>query len=157
MKKTLREWAPAEFVKGEFANSKAMKFENVEIVEIHDGCSKPWVGKEKNVYNWVVLKNGWAVGWNENPARGWSFPVVKVMKIIDGCTGCNRKWGEGEGQCSRCKRCLSCCGHESVEGSCAAKFQSKCNADPTFAIRSRAAYDRWVSNVNILGHNRRIT
>jgi hypothetical protein len=33
------------------------------------------------VYSFITLENGWAVGWNENPARGWSFP--KSIKKYD--------------------------------------------------------------------------
>jgi len=37
-----------------------------------------WPGIHKNVMTWWELENGYAVGWNENPAIGWSFPVVKL-------------------------------------------------------------------------------
>lgn len=30
--------------------------------------------KHQNVYSFIVLENGWCVGWNENPSHGWSFP-----------------------------------------------------------------------------------
>jgi len=78
------------------------------------------------------------------------------MTLKEGCPGCGRKWGEGEGQCSRCKRCLECCGHENVEHSCAAKWVKK---NPDQRARSTAAYERWANNVNVLGGqgNRRIT
>lgn len=33
--------------------------------------------KTKYTYSFVLLKNGWCVGWNENPSRGWSFPISK--------------------------------------------------------------------------------
>ena len=39
-----------------------------------------WPGKHKNVMNWCVLSNGKAVGFNENPAVGWSFPVITYKK-----------------------------------------------------------------------------
>ena len=41
------------------------------------------VGSHKNVHNWVLLSNGLAVGWNENPARGWSFPSKKISTEIE--------------------------------------------------------------------------
>ncbi len=75
------------------------------------------------------------------------------MKLKDGCPGCNRKWGEGEGQCSRCRRCLECCGKEKAAFSCAANWERKSDAQKA---RSRKAYERWQENPNILGHNRRI-
>jgi len=41
---------------------------------------QPWPGKHVHVHVWWELENGYAVGWNENPSRGWSFPVVKMPK-----------------------------------------------------------------------------
>lgn len=35
-------------------------------------------GKHKNVMNWWLLDNGYAVGFNENPSFGWSFPIIKL-------------------------------------------------------------------------------
>lgn len=28
----------------------------------------------RHVFSFIILSNGWAVGWNENPSHGWSFP-----------------------------------------------------------------------------------
>jgi len=65
---------------GSFTDTEAYKLADVAVVSEHgvgaDG--KRWPGKHKNVYYWVVLANGKAVGWNENPYKGWSFPVVKM-------------------------------------------------------------------------------
>jgi len=36
----------------------------------------------KYVYNWILLETGHAIGWNENPARGWSFPSKKLSGDI---------------------------------------------------------------------------
>lgn len=33
--------------------------------------------KAKYVFSFVVLKTGHAVGFNENPSFGWSFPISK--------------------------------------------------------------------------------
>jgi len=41
---------------------------------------KKWPGPQKYVFVWVELENGKAVGWNENPSRGWTFPVVTLPK-----------------------------------------------------------------------------
>lgn len=30
----------------------------------------------RNVMNWVMLEDGSAVGWNESPRNGWSFPRI---------------------------------------------------------------------------------
>ena len=77
------------------------------------------------------------------------------MLLKNGCPGCEKEWNApyAEGQCSRCKRCLQCCGKVKVALSCSAKHAAK--TAPQQA-RSKAAYDRWESNVAILGHNRRI-
>lgn len=64
-----------------FDNEKAHKFDNVQVIwqqNVLARITKPWPGKHKNVYFWVILKNGYAVGWNENPSKGWSFPLVKI-------------------------------------------------------------------------------
>lgn len=62
-----------------FDDVRAYKMLDVEVVEDNTyPVRKAWIGKEKHVYNWVALVNGYAVGFNENPSRGWSFPVVKV-------------------------------------------------------------------------------
>ena len=76
----LIDWAPSEFATGMWDDTAAWKFRDVEVVSEHgwgeDG--KSWPGSHKNVANWCVLANGWAVGWNENPSRGWSFPVKRL-------------------------------------------------------------------------------
>lgn len=75
----LIDWAPQEFAQS-FDNTRAYRYRDVEVVSEHGygRDMKPWPGNEKNVMSWVLLANGYAVGWNENPSRGWSFPVVKV-------------------------------------------------------------------------------
>jgi hypothetical protein len=74
---------PYEFSQS-FRDTAAFKFCDVEVVAEHGGMDdtvrKPWPGSHRNVYFWVELANGRAVGWNENPGRGWSFPVVKLKK-----------------------------------------------------------------------------
>lgn len=75
---TLRDWAPREFL--DYSDVPAYKHLDVEVVAQYgyiDGNPKPWPGKEKNVHSWCVLANGRAVAWNENPARGWSFPLIR--------------------------------------------------------------------------------
>ena len=60
---------------------RAYRFAEIEVTEQHGfgtDSRKPWPGPQRNVHYWVQLANGKAVGWNENPARGWSFPVVSV-------------------------------------------------------------------------------
>lgn len=77
-KKTLKDSMPYEFQSYTLDSCRAVKFMDIEVLEEFDGTEVGWIGLEKNVYKWVKLANGYAVGWNENPARGWSFPVKKI-------------------------------------------------------------------------------
>ena len=77
----LIDWAPVEFAQS-FNDTRAFKFADVKVVEefsmFDSDTWKSWPGAHKNVMNWCILENGYAVGWNENDSRGWSFPVVKM-------------------------------------------------------------------------------
>ena len=47
------------------------------VISIHDGCEQAFPQSRnnyRNVYHWVILEDGSAVGWNESPRSGWSFP-----------------------------------------------------------------------------------
>lgn len=73
--KKLKEVMPYEF-ENEFKDVEAYKYkDNFVIKEFFGHTSRPWIGKHKNVHYWCLLDNGKAVGWNENPATGFSFPV----------------------------------------------------------------------------------
>lgn len=76
MYKPLSYFLPVE-VKG-YVGCEVMNYLDCEVVEEIDGCTpgNGWPGKEKNVYWWYKLANGKMVGFNENPSRGWSFPVI---------------------------------------------------------------------------------
>ena len=83
--RTLKDVLPREFIKGSYNETKAYQLKDEEVKEEH--CRHyqqdeyiSWPGSHKNVYFWVELMNGNAVGWNENPVRGWSFPVIKLKK-----------------------------------------------------------------------------
>lgn len=79
--KTLKDVLPDEFEKN-FYNDQAYKYKDIEVEkEFFGEKSERWPGKHKNVNYWCLLKNGKAVGWNENPATGWSFPVMKYKSI----------------------------------------------------------------------------
>ena len=85
-KKTLAQVMPREFSSSEYDNTQAYGFKNVIVIKEHclhsqQNSYKNWIGIHKNVNLWVELENGYAVGWNENPSRGWSFPVVKINKL----------------------------------------------------------------------------
>lgn len=73
--KRLRDCVPLEFIR-HYTDNRAYKMLNVEVLSEHRGY---WIGSHKNVHCWWKLANGYAVGWNENPSVGWSFPVVKLQ------------------------------------------------------------------------------
>lgn len=70
----LRDVLPHEFFH-QYDDTRAAKMLDVEVAEVVEGYKKRWPGPEKNVHNWWKLVDGRCVGWNENPGRGWSFPV----------------------------------------------------------------------------------
>ena len=72
----LREFLPREATGVEYRDTAVCRMADVEIVEQFEGFEKRWPGREKHVFHWCLLRTGHAVGWNENPARGWSFPVL---------------------------------------------------------------------------------
>lgn len=74
--KILRDVLPYQFDR-EFYDSKAAQYLDQEVIKEMDGCIVRWPGTHKYVYVWWKLANGKCVGWNENPGRGWSFPVAK--------------------------------------------------------------------------------
>jgi hypothetical protein len=81
--RTLADVMPTEFVRGEHDTTKAYKMRDEVVIEensrfIDQDEYIRWPGKHKNVHLWVKLSNGYAIGWNENPSRGWSFPVIKL-------------------------------------------------------------------------------
>ena len=82
---TLRHNLPHEFMDGEYDNTRAYALRDVEVVRKVDGTEpgQGWPGPHVNVMNWYVLADGHIVGWNENPSRGWSFPVKKLSKTLD--------------------------------------------------------------------------
>ena len=75
----------------EYVDDRAYDFRDIEVKKKHSGIGvrggklvsvryKKWIGIHKYVHNWVELANGYAVGMNENPSRGLSFPVVRIKK-----------------------------------------------------------------------------
>lgn len=47
------------------------------VKEVVDGTTRRWPGVHKNVQEWYILENGYCVGFNENPGKGWTFPHMK--------------------------------------------------------------------------------
>lgn len=74
----LKDVVPQEFFI-EYMDTRAAKYLEIDVVRKVDGREEPWPGKEKNVMVYWELENGKLVGWNENPSRGWSFPVIPVI------------------------------------------------------------------------------
>lgn len=71
--------------------SPAAKLLDVEVVKehsrskvvndmiLHNTEYVEWPGTQQNVHVWWELANGKAVGWNESPHKGWSFPVTGTL------------------------------------------------------------------------------
>lgn len=81
---TLRDNLPKEACSCEYEGQSFQRFLDIEVIEKIDGRDVPWIGSHKNVINWYKLDNGYAVGWNENPSIGWSFPVKKFESTPKG-------------------------------------------------------------------------
>lgn len=83
--KRLRDVLPREFF-AEYADTPAARLLDEVVVARHDpdgmggGSARRWPGTHRNVVVWWELANGKGVGWNENVARGWSFPVVRLRR-----------------------------------------------------------------------------
>lgn len=81
MDKLLRDAMTFMVNTGEYTETKAYQMLDLKVVAEFDIANettwKRWPGPHRNVLFWVVLENGKAVGFNENVARGWSFPVIK--------------------------------------------------------------------------------
>src|SRR5882672_10504465 len=80
-RKRLADVLPPEFLQGEFESCPAMRHAFMDVIAVHEG-DLPWPSHHKYVSRWYVLLNGKAVGFNENPSRGWSFPVIKYQEPI---------------------------------------------------------------------------
>lgn len=85
-KRTLKDVMPLALSEREglYCKTKAHTMLDIEVMAEHgdplDDDMVRWPGKHKNVFFWVELKNGYAVGWNENLSKGWSFPVLKLKE-----------------------------------------------------------------------------
>ena len=76
-------WLPQEALDGEYANDGFNKHLNETVVKDYGVGGEEFEThpfKHKFIHNWCTLSNGYAVGWNENPSIGWSFPVKKLNK-----------------------------------------------------------------------------
>ena len=78
--KRLVDVLPPEFMNGQYEDSPAMPLAFMDVIAVHRSSELAWPGSHRNVNSWYVLLNGKAVGWNENPTRGWSFPVINYQE-----------------------------------------------------------------------------
>lgn len=83
--KTLKEAMPSCLADKGYEKTQSYKMQDILVVREHCSLTEQdeyqfWPGKHKNVFFWVELENGYVCGWNENPSRGWSFPVMKNPK-----------------------------------------------------------------------------
>lgn len=82
---TLRDVMPHELFGGSYDDTPAHKLADVRVKAEYrpykGGGDPAWPGPQKHVMFWVLLENGKAVGWNENPSHGWSFPVVSAKAL----------------------------------------------------------------------------
>jgi len=83
MVKTLRDWLPCAPSSMDAKECETLTpLLDVAIVrEVrHRDRATAWPGRHKNVQEWCELANGRLVGFNENPAIGWSFPTMRKPK-----------------------------------------------------------------------------
>lgn len=55
---------------------------NALVIKKVCGCTEGqgWPGTHRNVNVWYVTNSGFFIGFNENPGRGWSYPVYKPTR-----------------------------------------------------------------------------
>lgn len=84
-KETLRDWVPTEFLE-EFMDTPAAKLLDYELIDKVTLEHKDFFDcpiDRQHIHNWCKVSNGkktYAVAWNENPSRGWSFPIKRIDK-----------------------------------------------------------------------------
>ena len=62
----------------DFIERNGVKLQDKKVIAEIDGIAIPWVGTHKNVIVWWVVKTGHAIGFNENIAVSYSFPIKKL-------------------------------------------------------------------------------
>lgn len=82
MEKKLRDVLPPEVIdwgesiNNKSTNSKFMKYLDCKILETILEYDSRFPFIHKHIFMWWILENNIAIGWNEDPSEGWSFPVV---------------------------------------------------------------------------------
>ena len=85
---TVQEWIDSICAHGSYEHDDQIRaYKDKIIVREFDGTvftfpqSLKGPGKYRNVMNWVLLDDGSAVGWNESPRNGWSFPRTGAATV----------------------------------------------------------------------------
>lgn len=79
--------------------------------------------------------------------NSFEHPISLPLPIAEGCKGCGGRWRSStfsEGQCTRCKRCLNCCGDKTVQFSCAWRYERDFGGTTPERIGERVAHNRKV-------------
>jgi len=78
----LKDIITKDFNPEDYSGERVIKRLNDKVIAKYDAREKEWVGKKyhKYVTVWFELETGWAVGMNENPSKGLSFPVIRMPK-----------------------------------------------------------------------------
>lgn len=80
MSQTVHDFIPS-YVSVEFADLLEKKGD-IKILKIVDGTVYRFPSNNyKFVFKWAILENGSVIGWNENPSKGWSFPIIGKRAI----------------------------------------------------------------------------
>ena len=84
----LKQVLPEQFLAGAYDDTPAYALRDAEVIARKlatgapcDSASKhvlfqTWPGPHEHVSDWFILDNGKAVGVNNDPEKGYSFPVV---------------------------------------------------------------------------------
>lgn len=75
----LREVLPKEALSEEFADQRFRKYLDYEVIQEIKTYNPRFPFEHKNIHVWWIIEDSLAVGWNENPSRGWSFPVERLQ------------------------------------------------------------------------------
>lgn len=61
-----------------------LKYGDLKILKKLDGTKYPFPKNNNNyrhIFNWCLLENGGAIGWNESPRNGWSFIYIGKIAV----------------------------------------------------------------------------
>lgn len=74
----LKNWIKPDYMVGWFkSDDKLIKHLDDKIVAVHSSYDVSPPFKHRNIHFWVELESGYAVGFNENPSSGWSYPIKR--------------------------------------------------------------------------------